>query len=89
MNFSDDREPRTAQLNRAVREKCVVWGDPIGEQCLCKIHYKKGGPIMLCCPSCAVQYLDSERSPADDREQELRGFEKNTHFFIGEHKPSS
>jgi hypothetical protein len=42
---------------------------------------------MLCCPSCAIQYMDWERPPADSREEELRAYEKNTHFFIGEDKP--
>jgi hypothetical protein len=44
---------------------------------------------MLCCPSCAVQYINSARAPADDREEELRACEKSTHFFIGEDKPWS
>jgi hypothetical protein len=44
---------------------------------------------MLCCPSCAIQYLYSTRAPADIREEELRAYEKNTHFFIGEDKPWS
>jgi hypothetical protein len=37
---------------------------------------------MLCCPSCAIQYLDSV--PADSREQERRSCEKNFHFLVGE-----
>jgi hypothetical protein len=89
INSSDDREPRTVQLNGAVRQKCPVCGDPIGENCFCKIHHKEGGPILLCCPSCVVQYLDSARPPADGLEEELRAYEKSTHFFIGEDKPWS
>ena len=89
MNATDDREPRTAQFNGAVaRQKCPVCDDPIGEKCFCKIH-RNGGPIMLCCPSCAIQYIDSARPPADGYEEELRAYEKNTHFFIGEDKPWS
>jgi hypothetical protein len=44
---------------------------------------------MLCCPSCAIQYLDSARPPEDNAEEELRAYEKSTHFFIGEDKPWS
>jgi len=44
---------------------------------------------MLCCPSCAIQHLDSLRPPTDSREEELRAYERNTHFFIGEDKPWS
>ena len=44
---------------------------------------------MLCCPSCVVQFIDSARAPADGREEELRAYEKRTHFFIGENKPWS
>jgi hypothetical protein len=39
---------------------------------------------MLCCPSCAVQYIDSARPPVDNYEEELRAYEKYNHFFIGE-----
>jgi hypothetical protein len=41
---------------------------------------------MLCCPSCVGQYIDSVRAPVDSREEELRAYEKNTHFLIGEDK---
>ena len=44
---------------------------------------------MLCCPSCVVQFIDSARAPADGREEELRAYEKSTHFFVGETKPWS
>ena len=89
MNPADDHEPRPAQVDGAVRQKCLVCGDPIGENCLCTIHRKEGGPIMLCCPSCAIQYMDSARPPANDTEDEMRAYEKNNHFFIGENKPWS
>jgi len=44
---------------------------------------------MLCCPDCVLQYLDSERPPADIDEQERRAWEKRSRFFIGESKPWS
>ncbi len=76
-------------LNGAGRQKCLVCDDPIGENCFCKIHRKENGPIMLCCPSCAIQYLDSARPPADSpEEEELRAYEKATRFFFAEDKPS-
>ncbi len=77
------------ELNGAVRQKCPVCGDPIAESCFCKIHREGGEPITLCCPSCAIQYLDSARPSADSHEEELRAYEKTTHFFIGEDKPWS
>jgi hypothetical protein len=89
MHSADDREPSAAQFSGAAREKCLVCDDPIRDRCFCKIHRKEGGPILLCCPSCAVQYIDSARPPADSREEELRANEKSTHFFIGEDKPWS
>ena len=89
MSSADDRKLRVAQLNGAVREKCLICSDPIGDRCFCKLHRNEGEPIMLCCPSCAIQYMDWERPPADSREEELRAYEKNTHFFIGEDKPWS
>jgi hypothetical protein len=45
--------------------------------------------MLLCCPSCTIQYIDSARPPADSRGEELRAYEKNTYFFIGEDKPWS
>jgi hypothetical protein len=89
MNSTDYRETRAAQFGGAVREKCLVCDDPIGDRCFCKIHPKQGAPILLCCPFCAVRYIESARAPADDREEELRAYEKSTHFFIGEGKPRS
>jgi hypothetical protein len=89
MNLANDREPRAAQFSGAARENCLVCDDPIGDRCFCKLHRKQGGPILLCCPSCAVQYIDSARPPADIREEELRAYEKTTFFFIGEDKPWS
>jgi hypothetical protein len=89
MNSTDDREPRAAQFSGTVGENCLVCGGPIGDRCFCKIHRKQGAPILLCCPLCAVQYIDSARAPADSREEELRACEKSTHYFIGEDKPCS
>ena len=89
MNSSDNHGPRAAQFNGAVRQKCLVCDDPLGENCFCKFHRKEAGPVLLCCPSCTIQYIDSARPPADSREEELRAYEKSTHFFIGEDKPWS
>jgi hypothetical protein len=75
MNSTDDREPNAAQLSGTEPHKCLVCGAPIGASCFCKIHRKEGGPIMLCCPRCTIQYLDSARTPADIRAQELRAYE--------------
>lgn len=44
---------------------------------------------MLCCPDCTIQYLDSKPTSDDPHEQELRAYERNLHFFIGENKPWS
>lgn len=85
VNSRNGHEPEV-QLNGAP-QKCVICGDPTAERCFCKIHRKEGGPVLLCCPSCTIQYLDSKRPPADSREEELRAGEKNFHFFIGENKP--
>ena len=87
MNSPVDQQKRARQFTGAVPGKCYVCGDPIGEQCFSKIQRKEGGPIMLCCPDCAMQYLDSARPPADDREQELRTYEQSVHLFIGDDKP--
>jgi hypothetical protein len=87
MNSANDLEQRAAQVNGAVRQKCPVCNDAIGERCFCKIHSKEGEPIMLCCPSCAIQYFNTSRPPADSLEAELRAYEKNTHLFVAEEKP--
>ena len=89
MNSTNGHEPRAAQYNRADREKCLVCGDPIGEQCFCKFHPAEGAPVMFCCPSCAIQYIDSRQAPADGPEKELHTYEKTTHFFVGPDKPWS
>ena len=88
-NSSDDPGPRGVQFNGALHQKCPVCDDPIEETCFCKIYRKDGGPIMLCCPSCAIQYMDSGRASADSRKEELRAYERSTHFFVGEDKPWS
>ena len=87
MNSADHLEPRAAQGNGALRQKCLVCSDPIEEHCFCKIHQNESGPLILCCPSCAIQYLDAARPPVDSQEEELRRYERSTHFFIGEDKP--
>ena len=89
LSHSDNREAGASQSNGAARPKCPVCGDRIGENCFCKLYRKEGPPVTLCCPSCVNQYIDSARVPADNREEELRAYEKSTHFFIGEDKPWS
>jgi hypothetical protein len=42
---------------------------------------------MLCCPYCAIQYIDSARAPADTREQELRAPQDGVHFLTREDEP--
>jgi len=87
MNSAHDPKPRAAQSRGGAPEPCSVCGDPIGEQPFCRIHRQADGPIILCCPDCTIQYLHSARAPADPLEQQLRDYEKSTHFFIGEDKP--
>jgi hypothetical protein len=89
MNSNDDHEPRAAQVTGGDQQKCLICRDPIGERCFCKIPRNEGGPILLCCPDCTIQYIDSTRPPADFIEQELRAYENSSHFFIGEDKPWS
>jgi hypothetical protein len=87
MTSSDDREPRAVPFNGTpVGEKCPVCGDPIGEKCFCKIHRGEGDGVMLCCPSCVIQYIDLVQPPVDDAEKQLREYEKNTHFLTREDK---
>jgi len=68
-------------------DKCLVCGKPIEERCFCKLYPTDRGPIALCCPSCAIQYIESARAPSENGEEELRGYEKKMVFFIGEEKP--
>ena len=42
--------------------------------------------MLLCCPDCAIQYIYSARPPSDSAEEEVRAYEKSTHFLIGEDK---
>jgi hypothetical protein len=84
---SDGREAPAVQFNGAlVRQKCPVCDDPVGENCFCKIHHEEEERVMLCCPSCVIQYIDLARPPADDAEKQLREYENNTHFFMAEDK---
>lgn len=87
MNSVDNRGSRAAQFDGAAPLKCLVCGDPIGDRCFCKIHRKEEGPILLCCPTCTLQYIDSTPPAAEDREQDLRAYEKITPFFVGDGKP--
>ena len=84
---SNNREPGTPRSNGAAPVKCLVCGGPIGEACFCKLHRAEDTPAIFCCPSCAIQYLESTRAPADGRTDELRAYEKSTHFFVGPDKP--
>jgi hypothetical protein len=89
MSSADNGAPRAAQTDGAIPQNCLICRDPIGDRCFCKIHRKEDSPILLCCPSCVIQYIDSARPPADTTEKELRDYEKNCHFFIGDNKPWS
>ncbi len=86
MNSLVDHQQHAAQFTGAVPAKCLVCGNPIGEQCFCRIQREAGDPITLCNPNCTMQYLDSARPPADEHEQALRAYEKTVHLFIGEDK---
>ena len=83
----DNHEPRAAQLDRATDDKCFVCGGRIGERCFCRIHRKEGVPVMLCRPSCTVQYIDSTQTPAERLERERRDYENDLRLFVGEEKP--
>lgn len=86
MNSAPRHEPPARPFTGAVPGKCFVCGDPVGERSFCQIPRPGAGPIVLCCPDCLMQYLDSGCVP-DTREEELRSYEKSLHFFIGENKP--
>ena len=88
MSPTDKGRAPAATFRGAVREKCFICGAPVGEQCFCKIYRKQAEPVVLCCPSCTAQYLESARTPADAREAELLQYEKSVHWFIGEEKLS-
>src|SRR5262249_18742173 len=89
MNSTNNQAPSGLRFSEPGPYKCFVCNDPVGDRCFCKLFRKEGGPILLCCPSCVIQSLDSSRPPADRFEEEMRAYEKNTHFFIGEDKPWS
>jgi len=86
MNASDNHAPNTSQLSGAVSQKCFICGDPVGENCFCRIP-DAGGPIMLCCPGGVIQYCDAAQNPEAIREQNLGASENGFHFFVGENKP--
>ena len=75
---ADDREPN-----------CFVCGHLVQENPFCKAHNNGSELVLLCCPDCTIQYLDSRLTSDDPRQQELRAYERNFHFFIGENKPWS
>jgi len=69
-----------------VPQKCFICGDPVRENCFCRVHCG-GGPIMLCCPGCVIQYCDAAKNPEEFREREIRASENSFQFFVGEKKP--
>ena len=87
MNSTSNHEPPATAIRGVAREKCVVCGDLVGERCFCRIYRKQGEPVVLCCPSCSLQYFESARPPANAREEELLKYEKAVHLFVGEEKP--
>lgn len=90
MNSAIDQEPAAGQLSGNAAEKCFVCKYVIQQPCFCRIFRKEGAPILLCCPDCTIQYIDSTRVPSDSFEEELLAYEKKSdHFFVGEPKPWS
>ena len=89
MNATNNHEAHAAQLYRDIADKCFVCGDRIGECCFCRIHRKEGGAVLLCCPSCAIQYIDSTQTPSERLERERRECENDLRLFVGEEKPWS
>ena len=85
----DNHEPSAAQPSDAAAQKCFVCGDTIADRCFCKIHRKEVVPVMLCRPSCTIQYIDSTQTPAERLERERRDCEKDLRLFVGEEKPWS
>ena len=82
----ENREPSAAQPSNAAARKCFVCGGRIGERCFCKIQRQEGVPVMLCRPSCTIQYIDSMQTPAERLERELRDYENDLRLFVGEEK---
>jgi hypothetical protein len=89
MNSANDQEPAAGRFSDTAPVKCFVCKYLIQEPCFCRIFREQGAPILLCCPDCTIQYIDSTRPPADFFEQELRAYENSSHFFIGEDNPWS
>jgi hypothetical protein len=89
VNSTNDQEPAAGRFSDTAPEKCFVCKYLIQEPCFCRIFREQGAPILLCCPDCTIQYIDSTRVPSDPLEEELLAYEKRNHFFIGEDKPWS
>ena len=87
MEPAHDAEPLAARFSRTVPPKCFVCNGSIGDRCFCKIPRQEGEPIMLCCPTCSIQYLDSARAPAITREPELRGSQNGLPVSVAEDEP--
>jgi hypothetical protein len=84
MNSTDSHQASSAQFSITRPRKCSVCGSSIGEHCFGKIQRKEGGPLALCCPACAIQCIETNRFLAGIYKSELRGCQKDVHFFSGE-----
>lgn len=87
MNSANGHQPHSVQANGAVPQKCALCGHSTLNHCFCRIHRDAADPILLCCPDCLVQYLDSATAPADHPERDLRACEKKFHFLMREETP--
>jgi hypothetical protein len=88
MNSANDQRPAAGQFSNTAPQKCFVCKYVIEEPCFCRIFRTEEAPILLCCPECTNQYIDSTRIPADSFQEELLAYEKKSnHFFIGANKP--
>lgn len=90
MSSANDQNPATRQSSDTAAQKCFICKYVIQEPCFCRIFRNDGAPILLCCPDCTVQYIDSTHVPSDPLEEELRSYEKKSdRLFVGENKPWS
>ena len=85
----DSHASRAAQFDCATDDKCFVCGRRIGKRCFYGIHREEGVPVMLCGPTCAIQYIDSTQTPADRLEWERRDYENDLRLFTGAEQPWS
>jgi hypothetical protein len=89
MNSANDQAPPAAHFSKTAQQICFICKYVIQDPCFCRIFREEAPPILLCCPDCAIQYIDSTRIPSDPLEEELLAYEKRNHFFIGQDKPWS